>query len=475
MKKKLLSALLSTAMVASLLVGCGSDGAANNSSNDAASTDNAAASTDNNTQAAPADNAAADTASNDAAASGDKFYIYSWNTELQERLAYVFEANPGMEERVEYVNVGDSAVYQEKIDQLLQTPDAEDYPDIIAFEAGYIMKYTNSDFTIPVTDCGITDADMSEMYPYTITIATDQRNNSVKGLSWQSCPGAFIYRTDLAESILGVTSPEEMQAKIDSWDKFLDTAREIKEKSGDATRILSSNGDVVNTFMSNKTQPWVTSDAVFHMDTAMEEYMDVVKVLEQEDLTQKTTQWSDEWNAGPSTDAVFGYFGCTWFLHWTIKANCGGDAAGAGTYGLWNMCEGPDSYYWGGTWLGATAGCSDTELAGQIMKSLCCDTEVMTKMSEETLDYVNNKAAMQTLSDAGKGAYDFLGGQDFIAVFSPLADNVDVSWMSAYDQKVNELLDTQVTAYAKGEKDKDTAIADFKTAVAEAYPAVTVE
>ena len=475
MKKKLLSALLSTAMVASLLVGCGSDGAANNSSSDAASTDNAAASTDNNTQAASNDTAAP--ADNNAGgdASGDKFYIYSWNTELQERLAYVFEANPGMEERVEYVNVGDSAVYQEKIDQLLQTPDAEDYPDIIAFEAGYIMKYTNSDFTIPVTDCGITDADMSEMYPYTITIATDQRNNSVKGLSWQSCPGAFIYRTDLAESILGVTSPEEMQAKIDSWDKFLDTAREIKEKSGDATRILSSNGDVVNTFMSNKTQPWVTSDAVFHMDSAMEEYMDVVKVLEQEDLTQKTTQWSDEWNAGPSTDAVFGYFGCTWFLHWTIKANCGGDAAGAGTYGLWNMCEGPASYYWGGTWLGATAGCSDTELAGQIMKSLCCDTEVMTKMSEETLDYVNNKAAMQTLSDAGKGAYDFLGGQDFIAVFSPLADNVDVSWMSAYDQKVNELLDTQVTAYAKGEKDKDTAIADFKTAVAEAYPAVTVE
>ena len=475
MKKKLLSALLSTAMVASLLVGCGSDGAANNSSNDAASTDNAAASTDNNTQAAPADNAATDTASNDAAASGDKFYIYSWNTELQERLAYVFEANPGMEERVEYVNVGDSAVYQEKIDQLLQTPDAEDYPDMIAFEAGYIMKYTNSDFTIPVTDCGITDSDMSQMYPYTITIATDQRNSSVKGLSWQACPGAFMYRTDLAESILGVKSPEEMQAKIDSWDKFLDTAREIKEKSGDATRILSSNGDVVNTFMSNKTEPWVTSDAVFHMDSAMEEYMDVVKVLEQEDLTQKTTQWSDEWNAGPSTDAVFGYFGCTWFLHWTIKANCGGDAVGAGTYGLWNMCEGPASYYWGGTWLGATSGCSDTVLAGQIMKSLCCDTEVMTKMSEETLDYVNNKAAMQALSDAGKGAYDFLGGQDFISVFSPLAANVDVSWMSAYDQKVNELLDTQVTAYAKGEKDKDTAIADFKTAVAEAYPAVTVE
>ena len=138
MKKKLLSALLSTAMVASLLVGCGSDGAANNSSNDAAG--NSTASTDNST--ASTDNSAASTdsaASNDAA-SGDKFYIYSWNTELQERLAFVFEANPGMEERIEYVNIGDSGIYQERIDQLLQAPDAEDYPDIIAFEAAYIHE-----------------------------------------------------------------------------------------------------------------------------------------------------------------------------------------------------------------------------------------------------------------------------------------------------------------------------------------------
>lgn len=149
MKKKLLSALLSTALVASLLVGCGGGAASNDAGADAPAADAAA---DNSAPAA--DKAADDSApAADAAASGEKFYIYSWNTELQERLAYVYAANPGMEERIEYVNVGDSNIYQDKIDQLLQTPDAEDYPDIIAFEAGYIMKYTNSDFTIPVTDC----------------------------------------------------------------------------------------------------------------------------------------------------------------------------------------------------------------------------------------------------------------------------------------------------------------------------------
>ena len=63
---------------------------------------------------------------------------------------------------------------------------------------------------------------------------------------------------------------------------------------------------------------------------------------------------------------------------------------------------------------------------------------------------------MKNLSDAGKGAYEFLGGQDFIAVFSPLAENVDVSWMSAYDQKCNELIVGQAQSYAKGRIDGNT-------------------
>ena len=94
---------------------------------------------------------------------------------------------------------------------------------------------------------------------------------------------------------------------------------------------------------------------------------------------------------------------------------------------------------------------------------------------EETLDYVNNKAAMQALSDEGKGAYEFLGGQDFISAFLPLAEKVDVSWMSAYDQKVNDLLGTQIEQYQLGEKDLETAIKDFETSVKEQYPNITIE
>ena len=164
MKKKLLSIVI----VGALLVGCGGK------------TEEAAV--------------VGDAAVVDDAAAADPFYIYSWDTKLQERLSYVFAKYPEIEERVVYVNVDDSGLYQKKIDALLATPDAENYPDMMATEAGYIMKYTNSDYTLPVTDLGLTDADLAEMYPYTIQIATDQRDGSLKGVSWQSCPGAYMYR-----------------------------------------------------------------------------------------------------------------------------------------------------------------------------------------------------------------------------------------------------------------------------------------
>lgn len=447
MKRKLVIELLIVAMVSALLVGCGNT----------VTTDDATTTEDKTVTVE------------------DPFYIYSWNTELGDRLEYVYEKYPEIKDRVVYVNIGDGYIYQEKIDSLLATPDAKEYPDMMAIEAGYIMKYTNSDYTLPVSDLGLTDVDLAEMYPYTLTIATDQRNNQLKGVSWQACPGSYMYRRSLAEKYLGTSDPAEVQEYVKDWDTFLDTARTIKEKSGGATKILSSNDDVQNVFWSNKSSPWVDENKNFVYDDSLDKMLDVEYALEQEDLSCKTTCWKEEWNAGSATDEVFSYFGCTWFLHWTIKANCGGEAVGKGTYGDWAMCQGPSTYYWGGTWLCALQNCSDKELAGKIMKVLCCDTDVMTKMSEETLDYVNNKKAMMNLSDAGKGAYDFLGGQDFISVFSPLAENIDVSWTSPYDLTINDLLINQVTEYSKGRKDKETAIADFKTSVADAYPDITVK
>lgn len=406
--------------------------------------------------------------------SEDKFYVYSWNEELEEKLAYVTAQYPELADRIEYVQIS-SMEYQEALDELLADPGAKKYPDLIAMEPNYIKSYTDSDYLLPVEECGLTEEDMAEMYDYTLQVGADSRDGSVKAVSWLVCPGAFVYRTDLAESLLGVESPEEMQIQIDTWAAFLATAKQIKQKSGGSTQILSSSDDIMNVFYANKIKSWVSEEGTFQMDPAMEEYMDVYRQLEDKALTQETLQWSEEWLEGFANDEVFGYFGCTWTVEWVMKYCCGGERKGEGTYGLWNICQGPAPYYWGGSWIAATQECSDPELAGLIMKTICCEEDTMLKMYEDSLDFMNNRAVMEKLSAAGSGKDNFLGGQDAIAVFSEVADQIDVPFMSKYDDEINALLYVELVPYAYGDKKKKNALADFESSVLETFPELKAE
>jgi alanyl-tRNA synthetase len=46
-----------------------------------------------------------------------------------------------------------------------------------------------------------------------------------------------MYRADLAEQYLGVTTPEEFQEKVADWDTFMDTAAELKaQNTSDLTK-----------------------------------------------------------------------------------------------------------------------------------------------------------------------------------------------------------------------------------------------
>ena len=72
------------------------------------------------------------------------------------------------------------------------------------------------------------------------------------------------------------------------------------------------------------------------------------------------------------------------------------------------MCQGPTTYHWGGTYLGVTDQCPNKELAALVLYTLCCDTDTMYKLSDETLDFVNNKAAVEKLIADGKGESQYL-------------------------------------------------------------------
>ncbi len=130
----------------------------------------------------------------------------------------------------------------------------------------------------------------------------------------------------------------------------------------------------------------------------------------------------------------------------------------------------------------ATPGCIQVraDLAATIMEFITCDTEGMIAINAMNSDYVNNTDAIASIIESGASAdgNGFLypdAGQNFMEFFLPLADGLDASIVTAEDQQILSLLDTQTKAYATGEKDLDTALADLTATIHDTFSYLSVE
>ena len=77
---------------------------------------------------------------------------------------------------------------------------------------------------------------------------------------------------------------------------------------------------------------------------------------------------------------------------------------------------------------------------------------------------------MQEAAKDDSFASDFLGGQNPFAYFAPVAENIKIAPLSAYDQGCVELIQNSFSDYLQGNVDYDKAKTNFETAIEERYP-----
>ena len=194
------------------------------------------------TEAAATDDATADDASASnaevslpmPAEDSDPIYVYSWNTELGDRLQYVKDKYPQYADLIQYENLGlggTSDEYKSAIENAIANG-GDKVPSIIACDDDVALYFLSSDAIVPVEDLGITADMYSNAYQYTVDYATI--DGKLKGMCWQATPGCFIYRTDIAKEVLGTDDPAKVQEYVKDWDTFLDTSTQLSQS------ILSS-------------------------------------------------------------------------------------------------------------------------------------------------------------------------------------------------------------------------------------------
>lgn len=431
-------------------------------------------------QAAP-DASAAPAASSEApaAAGGSEkvLRIYCWNTEFQDRFNAYFKDKLPADVSVDWViTPNDDNAYQNKLDtDLKNQASTADKIDIFLIEADYALKYVNSEYTLDVrSDVGLTDGDLKDQYKYTQEIATDS-NGKLKAVTWQATPGLLAYRRSIAKDVLGTDDPVEVQKQVSDWDKFNAVAVKMHDKG---YKMLSGYEDSYRTFSNNVSAPWVDETDTIRIDPNIMKWVEQTKEYTEKGYNNKTKLWAPEWHAdqGPA-GKVFGFFYSTWGINFTLLGNSlakplaegGKKEVGNGIFGDYAVCEGPQNYYWGGSWICAATGTDNVDIVRDLMKTLTCDAATMKKITEDTEDYTNNQTAMNEIANSDyKSA--FLGGQNHIALFAKAAPNIDMSKISPYDQGLNEAFYKSFDDFYDGSVTEEEALDNFYTASIEKYP-----
>ncbi len=408
---------------------------------------------------------------------GKVLNIYCWNEEFQTRFKTYFEERGLVPDDITVnwvITPNADNAYQNKLDEALLQQDSvssDQKVDIFLVEADYALKYVDTPYTLDVIkEVGLTEKDVANQYKYTKDIMTDSKG-VLKGVSWQACPGGFIYRRSIARDVIGSDRPEDVQRALSSWNQFDSVAADAHEKG---YFMLSGYDDAFRVFSDNMNSAWVDGSKVV-VDPSIERWIDQTKSYASNGYNNKANLWSAESFQGAAEEGkVFGYFGPSWFQDFclapaTLEDPNGEKAPGNGSYGDWGLVKGPQGFSWGGTWICAAAGTDNTELIREIMYTLTCDEETLVSIAEEYGDFTNNEKAMASLA-ASDLKNTFLGGQNHIAVLLDSAMSIDRSNMSPYDQGMTEKLMNSFSDYFNGTISEDQAWENFYTSVTELYP-----
>ncbi|MBO4459586.1 MAG: extracellular solute-binding protein [Clostridiales bacterium] len=424
--------------------------------------------------------------------------VMSFTVEVPDMIKAYFKAHPEVSEKYEIkdtVVATDGGGYQTALDAALAAGGA-DAPDIYCAEDAFVAKYSKGDaaqFAAPYAALGI-DVDKevadAKIANYTVELGTRPDDGALVALAYQATGCAMIYRRDIAKDVFGTDDPAAIAAECGpGMDKFFAAADKCKAKG---YAMISSVGDLWNMCKANTEVKagWVVDDTL-NIDPQREAFLDYAKTIIDKGYSNDTGTWSEAWYAdmaGSGDKQVFCFLGPAWLINYVMAGNSGSwketgetDADGnpvkeldtsIGTYGKWAVCDSPLGFFWGGSYVLANKDTDKATLVGDIIRYITLDT------SENGLQYAwangllsddgtKDTVASAVVMDKSDGKVDFLAGQNMFDVFGPAGDFATGKLATPYDEDINRLFNDQVTAYSHGEKDRDAAIADFKTNVAE--------
>lgn len=394
--------------------------------------------------------------------------IWSWNEELLTS-GIIDKFN----EKYPDININlitipnDNNAYLTKLISTLRS--GVNAPDIYLAESASVKKLCNMNYYEDLSQEPYNADKLTEkMVPYTVNLGRNDKDNSIRALTWQATPGGYFYKRSLAKQYLGTDNPDEIQKMMTTMDDFLTMGEKIKESSNGQTSLLANYSELFYVVLANRSQGWVQNGKLI-IDPVMLNYIDLAEQIRSRGLDINAKQWTPKWTESMTTTDVFGFMLPTWGLSNTLQSNA------PNTSGDWAFVEAPTPYYWGGTWVGMYKNSRNKDLSWLFIKFLTTDTDFLYQYAKDSGDYVNNTDVQNEISNSSEGENEFLNKQNVYKAYTNLVGDINADIFTEYDEIINSKWEDTLDSYMNGEIPKDQIIPNFKQAVKAEYPSIEVE
>lgn len=346
--------------------------------------------------------------------------------------------------------------YKTKIVTALQ--DGTNVPDIFDLEEGYVYEFLDSSLIADLSYIGIEEL-TANYYGYQIASMKDSSGN-FKCLTFMSNPVLFWYLRDACEKWLGTSDPAEISAMITCWDDMLQLQKKVWEESNGEVAVFGTIGEMPKVSAFSFDPLVQNGELVITQDWI--DLIDEIRNFYESGVDPEYGSWSGEWATAWNSGKLLFRTMPSWdfFTDWSVNEGNVGVAVPF------------KASFEGQTCLCVYNKSPNKELAGEFLKFIASDEFQIANM-ENNNQVPASRTAIAAMAETNSDPK--FGGQNLIATFGEVLENVESITPDKYTRSVQNLFQKTVTNGVKAGEDNDTILANFKAALADQYPEVVIK
>jgi hypothetical protein len=395
--------------------------------------------------------------------SGDVIKIYS-NDDIYE--IDTFEYYPGLyyssEFQYEYESLSedDYADYLRELLEKNENAAPDEKIDLFLLKPEYAADFINSEYVIPLSELGITEAELSDQFEYAADLTSDD-NGVQKGFMYKLYPEVFVYRRSVATAVLGTDDPVKVAEYVKDFETLEKTAQKVINSG---YFMLGTYEEDINIFLGNDRMQNVYENGELIVPPSWKEWADHAKSYVDKGYAVPEYYLGDGWYERLESGNVFGYIGNSYYAEEYLADSF------YDNYDDWAICPAPAAAYSEGVILCVAKGTDNPDFAAEIMRYMITDKEELrsTALGDNLLS--NSVSVMNEIYEEN-GAADFLGGNETLKIYIDTANKIKNAKSDySINSKIFDFYTYSLSDYLTGEKTYEQCLEGFLEKAAEFYP-----